>query len=397
MRLRYEPSAATAPWFVPLSLSMPATRSRHGEKVLEPWLTGLLPDRPELLRQWRRQFGLRDDHVFDLLRHLGEDVAGAAQFVRPDRLDAILGGSDDVRPVTDDEIADLLRRAKANVPIVDEGAATGKFSLAGAQAKIALRQTEAGWAAPVGGAPSTHILKPAIPGMDDQDIAELLSMRAAQALGLSVADCAVHAFADERALVVRRFDRLLVGDRWVRVHQEDMCQALGVPPFLKYQSQGGPGPQQLADLVRAHGHDGSGERDVTRFAQAVVYSWLTCGTDAHARNYSMLLAPGQARLAPLYDLNSYLAFERGTAVDMSMSIGRTFRPAAVTRRDWDDFAAVLGIDDGWLQGEVDRMAVALPDILDALRRDESVARFDSPLPARMVANTSAWTATSRRR
>src|SRR5690606_32948927 len=135
-----------------------------------PWLDGLLPDRPETLRQWRRRFKVADDtSTFALLRHVGEDVAGAAQFVRPDRLDTVLGGRGTLTALTDNDIAEMLRRAKADLPVNLDDSTTGKFSLAGAQAKIALHRTDGGWSDPSGAIPSTHIVKPAIPGMDDQD------------------------------------------------------------------------------------------------------------------------------------------------------------------------------------------------------------------------------------
>src|SRR5690606_38267992 len=128
--------------FTPLSVSMPGTADRHRETVLEPWLSSLLPDRPETLRLWRRQVRLTDESVFSLLRHVGEDVAGAAQLVRPERLDAVLNTPGDLNPLDDGQIAEMLRRALANLPLSPAETDQGKFSLAGAQAKIALNRTD---------------------------------------------------------------------------------------------------------------------------------------------------------------------------------------------------------------------------------------------------------------
>ena len=388
MRLRYDPAVVTETWFTPLSLSMPASTLRHREKTLEPWLDGLLPDRPELLRQWGRRFAITDERPFSLLEHVGEDLAGAAQFVRPDRLDAVLADQGSLTLLTDDDVAERLRRAMADLPIIEESTSTGKFSLAGAQAKIALHHTDDGWADPSGATPSTHILKPAIPGMTDQDLAEHITMTAAAAIGLRVADSTVAVFGDERALVTTRYDRVNRGDSGSRVHQEDMCQALGEWPRRKYQSQGGPGPARIADLLAACSSEP--ETDTRRFAAALVFNWLICGTDAHARNYSVLLNRDQVRLAPLYDLNSYLGFSDGVGSDLSMSVDGVFRASAITAARWRRCATTLRVDEDWLVSEVARQASHLPDaVVDASKAD-TVAGFKSPLVQRMVEAVSRW-------
>src|SRR3546814_7339500 len=83
-RMRYEDAAADD--FTPLSVSMPGPTGRYRETVLVPWVEAMLPDRTETLRQWRRRFGVTEQGALALMTHVGEDVAGAAQFVRPSRL-----------------------------------------------------------------------------------------------------------------------------------------------------------------------------------------------------------------------------------------------------------------------------------------------------------------------
>lgn len=183
---------------------MPGPTGRHRETVLLPWVEALLPDRPETVRQWRRQFSVTDQGPLALLAHVGEDVAGAAQFIRPNRLDAVLDRIGEARTLTDNNVAEMLRRALADLPMTPDEPNTGKFSLAGAQAKIALHRTDDGWTDPHGAIPSTHIIKPAIPGMEDQDLVEHVTMRTAAALGLRAASTSVEQFGDIRALVVRR-------------------------------------------------------------------------------------------------------------------------------------------------------------------------------------------------
>jgi hypothetical protein len=115
-------------------------------------------------------------------------------------------------------------------------------------------------------------------------------------------------FGDESAVVVDRYDRQIKGSEIVRVHQEDLCQALGVLPSGKYQNEGGLGPADIANLLRRVMAPQVAADAVRRFADALIWNWLIAGTDAHAKNYSLLLADNQVRLAPLYDIASSLPY-----------------------------------------------------------------------------------------
>lgn len=295
MRLRYLPAAETSG---PLSVSLPLTRKRHQDNAVRPWIEGLFPDRPALLRAWRRHFGLADQHPFPLLAHVGEDVAGAAQFVRPERLEDVLSAPGRLERLTDEQVADLLAAALADAPITAGMPGTGRFSLAGAQAKVVLRRLpHNGWTLPVGAAASTHILKPAIPALPDQDIVEAVTMRTARAIGLSTARVDLLSVAGMRSLVVERFDRVASGEDVVRVHQEDACQALGIGPLRKYESEGGPSAGVIANLLGRVSAEPPEDR--LRFARALVFNALIGATDAHARNYSLLLGSRDATGAAL--------------------------------------------------------------------------------------------------
>lgn len=389
-RLRY--ADATADDFTPLSISMPGPAGRHRENVLVPWIEALLPDRPETLRQWRRRFGVTEPGPLALVPYVGEDVAGAAQFVRPSRLDAVLDRTGGARALTNDDVAEMLRRAQADLPVSLDESHAGKFSLAGAQAKIALHRTDGGWTDPHGATPSTHIIKPAIPGMEDQDLVEHVTMRTAAALGLRVARTSVEQFGDTRAVVVRRYDRIQSGaGGWSRLHQEDICQALGVSASRKYESQGGPGAAIVARLIHDHS-TARDERDNQRFVQALIYTWLVCGTDAHARNYSLMLNGSNVALAPLYDLNSHLAYSDGTGNDLSMSVAGTFRAASVRTVDWTRSAHELFVDPDWIREEVSRQAEQIRDALRDVTTGDDVVTHQSTAVKRLIENTNRWVA-----
>jgi serine/threonine-protein kinase HipA len=369
LRLRYDPDLVDDPGFVPLSTGLPPTQLRwRGDRIVH-WLAGLLPERDGVLRRWRAQFGVTDSYPETLLAHIGEDVAGAAQFVRPDRREAVLEGGGSLADLSDEDIADLVRACRQDVLPYDGGAALGRFSLAGAQAKFALQRTATGWALPGGAEPSTHIFKPAIPGLDHQDVTEVLSMRTAARLGLPTAHTFVASFGGERVIGVERYDRVHVEGRWWRVHQENLGQAAGLSPLFKYESQSGLGTIGCAALIRER----CGEADVMAFARAVAYNYLIRGSDAHAQNYSLLITPGNVRLAPLYDLNTTLPFGSVWARRMAMKVGGEDRFDRIDRASWDLFARDLGLAPEWMLAELADVAARLPDALADVRSAPDLA------------------------
>lgn len=378
VRLRYLDSDAPA-----LSVSMPPRRSRHQHAAISPWLDGLLPDDPALILAWRRRLGIASSETFDLLAHVGEDVAGAAQFVRPDRVDAVLSRVGSATVLSDNDIAERLSLALASRPAWPAGD-QGKFSLAGAQAKIALQRRDGHWFDPDGSEPSTHIVKPAIPRLADQDLVEFVTMRLAKEAGLQTHPVKVSEFGGQRALVVTRYDRVRRGDRWLRIHQEDMCQALGRSPSRKYERDGGPGAADIAALLREHSSDA--DEDIRRFAQRLVFNQLVCGTDAHARNYALLLSGDQIRLAPAYDLNSFLAYSDNTDHELSMRIGQQYLASRVTADDWRDCAAQVGVPAAWLRDEVDRQREVLRASVSDAVSEPDVAMFASDVLERLADN-----------
>ena len=187
------------------------------------------------------------------------------------------------------------------------------------------------WGDPWGAVPTTHILRPAVTGVDDHDLNEHLCLQAARELGLRAAPSWLASFGEERAIVIERYDRTGLPGAVVRVHQEDLCQALGVPPSSKYENEGGPGAEQIARLLRREVRPRRAVDDaVGLFADALAFNWIIAGTDAHAKNYSVLLAGGAVRLAPLYDIASALPYDDMYVpkLRLAMRVGGEYRVAA---------------------------------------------------------------------
>ena len=356
----------------PLSLSMPLASAEHGHARIEAFLWGLLPDNDRVLENWGRRFQVSPRNVFRLITHVGEDCAGAVQFVRPERLEPLQKepASREVKWLAEDEVAERLRALCADHSQWRSAQDTGQFSLAGAQPKTALLFERQRWGVPSGRVPTTHILKPPTGEWNGHAENEHFSLRLARAAGLIVPNSTVQHFGDEIAIVVERYDRVRSGGRWSRIHQEDMCQTLGLHPTRKYESDGGPGVRTIAELLREQ--SSNPEEDVQSFVDAIVFNWLIAGTDAHAKNYALLLGgSGAVRLAPLYDLASILPYQTINLqkAKLAMKIGGEYRLRNIGLRHWKRFATDLRLNDAWLMERIRTMAASFPDHATSIRNE----------------------------
>lgn len=400
--LRYDEEYRATRNPTPLSLSMPLAQPHHGDGTIRAFLWGLLPDNEQVLQRWARTYQVSAGNPFALLRHVGEDCAGAAQFVRPERADALIADTGEVQWLDEDDVAARLRLLRRD-PTAWHTFDTGQFSLAGAQAKTALyydRNTQR-WGEPRGATPTTHILKPAVTGLDDHDLNEHLCLRAADLLGLPAASSYIGRFGSERVIVVERYDRLRRPDGAVtRIHQEDMCQALGRPPTSKYQNEDGPTPEQIITILRENVSPASAATDaVNRFVDALAYNWIIGGTDAHAKNYSVLLSGFQVRLARMYDVASALPYDEMylPKLRMAMKIGGEYGLDAVHGRHWRRFAQANRLDPDVTVARIDDLVVRTPDAFTASAMDKDVRSLNSQLPSRLTDRVASRAAQCRKK
>ncbi|MDZ7627093.1 MAG: type II toxin-antitoxin system HipA family toxin [Parvularculaceae bacterium] len=406
----YLDSWRTAPGAYPLSLSMPLAAAEHSHAAIEPFLWGLLPDNEFVLARWAQRFQVSPRNPFALLAHVGEDCAGAVQFVTRDRVADVTGAAvSEVDWIDEAQVAARLRALRDDASAWRQPGDAGQFSLAGAQPKTALLFDGARWGVPSGRAPTTHILKPPINGFDGHAENEHICMALARALGMPAARSEVRRFGDETAIVVERYDRVYESGVIRRLHQEDMCQALSVHPSHKYQNDGGPGPKEIISLLRETVTGLSdkiksvsfnavsivyrmADNDIQTFIDALIFNWLIGGTDAHAKNYSVLIgAGGMVRLAPLYDLASILPYDDidPRKAKLAMKIGDEYRLHHIGLSEWRKLAANIKVDADAVVDSARAMAARLPDALS----DEIVqARADGlthPLIDRLQEKLSA--------
>lgn len=412
LRFTYADSWYDNPDAYPLSLSMPLAARSHPHKPINAFIWGLLSDNDRTLEGWARQFNVTSRSAFALIANVGEDCAGAVQFVRPQRLQALQEGRDsDVAWIDDVAVGKRLRSVLAEAGTGRSARDNGQFSLAGAQPKTALLRHDGRWGVPSGRMPTTHILKPpgaALPGNAEN---EHLCLSLASALGLRTAKSQVLVFDGQPAICVTRYDRFALPTdddgapdaelpRIVRLHQEDMCQALAVHPERKYQNEGGPGALQLLDLIRAsvggplrvdtplNGHMTG---DMWTFIDALIFNWLIGGTDAHAKNYAFLIgSQGLVRLAPLYDITSAygLADIQPQRMKLAMKITRHYLIGDILLRHWREWAKSAGLAENALTMRIIAMAERLPAAVEAVASRMASEGLDHPVIARLVQKLS---------
>lgn len=390
-RLRYHVSYVQAASVTPLSTRFVPERAEHSGQALANWLVGLLPDDERVLDSLRDRYGTHKPRPLDLLgTPIGEDCAGAVQFCPAERTEDLLAGRGGLHHLSDDSVLDCLeeiRRDPAYRPEVHDPA--GGFSLAGMQPKIALRRTPSGWALPWGAEPTSHIFKiTRQESYPHEALMEHVTMTTARHLGLRVPQTGVMRRGDLEAIVVARYDRALRDGRLVRIHQEDLCQALGLHPDYKYQRDGGPSPADAAALLRRVSGASAAAAVISQLRDLLILQWLVVHNDAHSKNFSILLAGGSRALAPLYDACSWLPYRRGTPIPklrIAMKIGRDYRLSSADRAEALGRAAdALGLGELTTAQRFEELAAGLPDALHQTVGSLPAVDQDRPIVANYV-------------
>ena len=297
----------------PLSLSLPLIRgAAHKGAVVQNYFDNLLPDSQAIRERLAQRFQTQTTGAFDLLQAIGRDCVGAIQLLGEDEVPRN-GESIEGTPMSEVDVERLLQQTVAPGGF---GARMGpdnepRISLAGAQEKTALLWHEGQWVLPHGATPTTHILKLplGLVGHRKADFRtsvenEWLCLAILEEFGIPVPRAAVLHFGAQKVLAVERFDRRLHSSgKWLlRLPQEDFCQVLGKPSHLKYESDGGPGMVDLANVLR---QSVQAHEDLGTLLRVQLLFWMLGAPDGHAKNFSIALLPeGRHRMTPVYDVMS---------------------------------------------------------------------------------------------
>ncbi|MEN3974299.1 type II toxin-antitoxin system HipA family toxin [Emcibacter sp. SYSU 3D8] len=341
-----------------ISVSMPLVKDVYPIDVATPWFANLLPEEPQL-EMIGQILGRAAGDTYGILEEIGRDTAGALSIG-----DAKKPESGRYQALDEHDLAAAIRRLPQRPLLIgDEGVA---LSLAGAQSKMLVAVIGGRVMLPINGAASTHILKPANDRLYASVANELMCMRLASAVGIPTPEAAFGRAGDQRYLLVRRYDRSIAQDgRVTRRHQEDFCQALGRYPTEKYQASGGPGLQQLFEVV-VH-HSAAAARDRLTLLDMVIFSCCIGDTDRHAKNYSLLLDDRGWRLAPHYDAMTSLIYSNITR-NMAMKIADNSRAEHLQRRHWENFAQAVGLAPAATVRRVEALAESVLARLPSLTR-----------------------------
>ncbi|WP_086467061.1 type II toxin-antitoxin system HipA family toxin [Oceanibaculum nanhaiense] len=378
----------------PISLSLPLREDRYiGAPVINVF-DNLLPDSDGIRKRVAERVGAGGTDAYSLLAALGHDCVGALQFL-PDGADPGKPGASDGKPVTDDDIAAIINNLAA-APLGMGEDEDFRISIAGAQEKTALLRKDGHWFKPAGTSATTHILKPQIGqlpnGIDLSNSVEneYLCLKLLAALGVPAAHTEIAEFGGRRTLIIERFDRRWTKDgRLLRLPQEDICQALSVPPTRKYLSEGGPGMRDIIQLLK--GSD-TPEQDIATFMRACILFWMLGATDGHAKNFSITLGPGgRFHLTPLYDvLTAQPSLDAGQIQQkkfkLAMSVGknRHYQVDDIIPRHFLQTAELAGVG-------MPLMRALFEEIADtAVGRTDTVMESLPPgFPEQLIASVSA--------
>ena len=379
LRFQYGAEWLSAEFPPPISLSLPLSPDPFSGDTVWNFFDNLLPDNAEIRSRMQRSLGAESTRPFDLLAAAGRDCVGALQLCESSELPDVQGV--DATPVSDSWIAKRLRDYRSR-PLGMDPEEDFRISLAGAQEKTALLHHEGAWHQPHGATPTTHIFKlpigPAQGGIDLSDSVEneWLCLEIASAFGLPVPKAEIREFDGLRVLVIERFDRRWSSDAsWlIRLPQEDTCQSLGIPPSLKYESDGGPGIAAVLELL-LQSRQPAVDRRI--FFRALVVYWMLAAIDGHAKNFSVFLqGGGRCRMTPLYDiLSAHPIVARkqlsGQGLEMAMAVqgkNRHYRWQEIRGRHWISTARKARFSESEARSALDECSARVPMVVDEVAK-----------------------------
>ena len=371
MRFQYVESWLDGSGAAPLSQSLPLRKERFSQKECRGYFGGILPEASNR-EVVARNLGISARNDFAMLEEIGGECAGAVTFVPTG--DRLQENRNSDRTLSSSELADVLRELRKR-PLL-AGQEGIRQSLAGAQDKVAVCLSGDEISLPLDGAPSTHVLKPAVERFEGVVQNESLCMWLATAIGLPTAKVQARSVEGMDFLLVERYDRVCRKDSihepaFKRLHQEDFCQALGIVSEMKYQNEGGPSLKQCFALLRKV--SSAPAVDLARLLDAVIFNYLVGNNDAHGKNFSLLyrgLGRDHAHvgLAPLYDILSTVYYPELSRT-MAMKLGGEYSSEKVWPHNFEQLAEDAGLEKSLVIGRVAEMVEEIRTVLPQMHSD----------------------------
>lgn len=387
MSFEYAPEWLARSTSYPVSQSIPLRPGQFDHTAIEPFFDGLLPDKKDVRRQIGELFNVAPTDEFGILEHIGRDCAGALMLLHPDQQTTSDVPQPHLMPITQDDLANRIAELPQRPLFIDEDEVV--LSLAGVNDKAAvyIDPDSGDISLPIGGYPSTHIIKIDIERLPDSTRTEHFCMKLARTIGLDAAHTKIRIYNNRPVLFVTRFDRSYArasdGVHITRLHQEDFCQATGINPDLKYEKQGGPDLAAMFAMTQKAATVPA--RDIPKLLGFVIFNFLIGNPDAHAKNYSLIYRQNpksvQTAISPLYDVNNGAAFRdcfKTQRPRLAQSIGGEFDPTKLDWSHWDAQARAIGSSPTALRKQVKSIAGKLQDAVKSLREELRNSDADSP-------------------
>lgn len=348
-----------------ISMSLPLQNEIFPEQMCRPFFEGLLPE-DTIREEIARNLGVSARSDFALLREIGGDCAGAIS----------VGDSNKEYSEKYEKEIYGKQLIEALKPLTGRPLFAGekdvRLSIAGSQRKLPIVYREGHFYIPHGDIPTTSIIKPEIEGIDESIDNEFFCLVLAQKIGLPVPKFSMLQFQEtprlpfsdhifvlqaddvnllnKKYLVIERYDRIEENGHIIRLHQEDLCQATGIPSENKYQKDGGPGFKDLFTIIREHSTQPA--LDIRNAIRVSIFNYIVGNADAHGKNFSFLIEKNAIRLAPFYDLLSTEVYPN-LSRKMAMKIGDKYDPNDDFRRHWHRFADEISVNPGFVDKEIE--------------------------------------------
>ena len=362
---------------IPLSLSLPLAKKNYSGDVVINYFDNLLPDNEGIRKALAQRMSLRSNEVYDLLAAIGRDCVGAVQLVPLEEEFIQTTKLMNAIPISDKEIAGVLKNLK-NFPLGVKPGENFRISIAGAQEKTAFLKINNKWHIPQGATPSSHIFKVQMGVLRDSvDMRESvenewLCLKICKAFDMPTANAEIMDFDGVRSLIVERFDREFTGKEILRYAQEDFCQIFGRPSHQKYENEGGPGIIKIMEILTQSDNP---QADKKLFMKSQIIFWLLAAIDGHAKNFSIFLAPGGIRLAPLYDvMSAHPPIEQGQIplekAKLAMAVGqnRHYKIKEIYPRHWLQTAKQAKFSESEMRAIIDEVCLATPQVIESVKK-----------------------------
>ena len=358
----YDKEYLQLPTARPISTTMPLSDDIYTHPIVAPYFSGLLPDEGVRYRL-AKYLQISEKNIFGLLEAIGGECAGAVSIKAQS---TTVNQQANYIVLEDKEALDVMRSLENRPFLVGEDDI--RISAAGAQCKLMIAFIDGKIAIPKGTTPSTHIIKPNIPGFQDTVFNEYFCMTLAKKIGLISPSVQIYKINQTSFYVVERYDRTLQNNQITRLHQEDFCQILNIPPEIKYENEGGPSISDSFGVMDKFIQSGRMPGiDKLRLLKLIIFNFLIGNTDAHGKNFSVVYQKNGVTLAPCYDLLSTVIYSSNGKDKMAMKIGGEYQLRLIQPRHWQRLANQIGFKEVFVIQQIKKMALDIHKELPYLR------------------------------